>query len=54
MAAGRYLSCTPRHAFSEADLLEEIAYHETMGRIMPRARRHSTVSPRIAYRKNPG
>jgi hypothetical protein len=32
-------------------LTEEIAYHETTGRIMPRARRQNTVNPRIRYRK---
>ena len=34
----------------EAKLTEEIAYHETTGHIMPRARRQNTVNPRIPYR----
>ena len=38
---------------SEEKLLEEIAYHEATGRIMPRARRQNTVNPRIPYRKKP-
>lgn len=37
----------------EAKLTEEIAYQETTGRIMPRARRQSTVNPRIRYRRKP-
>jgi hypothetical protein len=36
-----------------AKLAEEIAYHETTGRIMPRARRQNTVNPHIPYRKKP-
>jgi len=37
----------------EAELTEEIAYHEATGRIMPRARRQNTVNPRIPYRRKP-
>ncbi len=33
----------------EGKLMEEIAYHEATGRIMPRARRQNTVNPRIPY-----
>ena len=37
----------------EAKLTEEITYHETTGRIMPRARWQNTVNPRIPCRKKP-
>ena len=37
----------------EAKLTEEITYHETTGRIMPRASRRNTVNPRIPYRRKP-
>jgi len=35
----------------EESLMEEIAYLEGKGRIMPRARRQNTVNPRIPYRE---
>jgi|GEM_PF-3891275 len=37
----------------EGKLIEETAYHEPTGRIMPRARRRNTVNPRIWYRRKP-
>ena len=35
----------------EAKLMEEVAYHEATGRVMPRARLRNRTNPRMEYRR---